>query len=223
MAAAHSRLGGSGQDTPLGVTDSILSQDPTWEPSREQAYVPAQQPAPPQDARVSAPDAHPRRTGHPGLSAAQGPYPAGCLIAGRFPECRIRPVDDHVLPQPLRLRRAPEFLLAVRRGRRSARPTLVAHVWQPATGDVTADSGLVSSAVAPPARVGFVVGRKVGSAVTRNRVKRRLRHLMRPRIDSLAGGSLCVIRALPAAASADYRELERDLHAALRKVIGDRS
>lgn len=218
MAAAHSRLGGSGQDAPLGVTDSIFSPDPTWEPSREQAYVPAQQPAPPQDARVSAPDAHPRRTGHPGLSAAQGPYPAGCLSAGRFPECCIRPVDDHVLPQPLRLRRSPEFLLAARQGRRSVRPTLVAHVWQPATDDLTADS-----AVAAPARVGFVVGRKVGSAVTRNRVKRRLRHLMRPRIDSLSGGSLCVIRALPLAASADYRELERDLHAALRKVIGDRS
>jgi ribonuclease P protein component len=63
----------------------------------------------------------------------------------------------------------------------------------------------------------------VGAAVTRNRVKRRLRHLMRSRVDRLAGGSLCVIRALPAAASADYRDLGRDLDSALLDTVGDRS
>jgi ribonuclease P protein component len=46
---------------------------------------------------------------------------------------------------------------------------------------------------------------------------------MRPRINRLRGGSLCVIRALPPAASASYRELERDLDAALLKAVGDRS
>jgi ribonuclease P protein component len=71
--------------------------------------------------------------------------------------------------------------------------------------------------------VGFVVGRTVGAAVTRNRVKRRLRHLMRSRVDRLARGSLCVIRALPPAAGADYRHLERDLDAALLDTVGDGS
>jgi ribonuclease P protein component len=81
----------------------------------------------------------------------------------------------------------------------------------------------VLAAASGPARVGFVVGRGVGPAVTRNRVKRRLRHLMRPRINRLRGGSLCVIRALPPAALASYGELERDLDAALLKAVGDRS
>ena len=122
----------------------------------------------------------------------------------------------------------------MRAGRRSGRRTLVAHVWQPA--ESRAGGGPLihpaeASAVVPaavwsgsaPARVGFVVGRGVGPAVTRNRVKRRLRHLMRPRINRLTGGSLCVVRALPAAASASYGELERDLDAALLKAGGDGS
>jgi ribonuclease P protein component len=46
---------------------------------------------------------------------------------------------------------------------------------------------------------------------------------MRPRINRLTGGSLCVVRALPAAASASYGELERDLDAALLKAGGDGS
>jgi ribonuclease P protein component len=67
----------------------------------------------------------------------------------------------------------------------------------------------------PAARAGFVVGRLVGPAVTRNRVKRRLRHLMRERIGALPPGSRVVIRALPAAARADFAELARDLDTAL--------
>ena len=122
----------------------------------------------------------------------------------------------------------------MRAGRRSGRRTLVAHVWQPVESRSGTGSSIhpaESSAVVPaalssgsaPARVGFVVGRAVGPAVTRNRVKRRLRHLMRPRINRLTGGSLCVVRALPAAASASYGELERDLDAALLKAGGDGS
>lgn len=56
----------------------------------------------------------------------------------------------------------------------------------------------------PPAvestRVGFVVSKAVGNAVTRNRVKRRLRHLVAPMIPSFPQDVHMVIRALPAAA-----------------------
>jgi ribonuclease P protein component len=69
--------------------------------------------------------------------------------------------------------------------------------------------------------VGIVVGAAVGGAVTRNLVKRRLRHLMRSRVDRLTRGSLCVIRALPAAAAADYHQLERDLDVALGIPLPD--
>jgi ribonuclease P protein component len=49
-----------------------------------------------------------------------------------------------------------------------------------------------------PARAGLVVSKAVGDAVARNRVKRRLRHLVRPRLGELEAD--VVLRALPAAA-----------------------
>ena len=69
-------------------------------------------------------------------------------------------------------------------------------------------------------RIGFVVSRAVGRAVTRNRVRRRLRHLMRERLAVLPTGCLVVVRALPAAADADYRDLGEDLDRCLQRVVG---
>lgn len=50
-----------------------------------------------------------------------------------------------------------------------------------------------------PTRVGFVVSKAVGDAVTRNRVKRILRHAVAERLSALGDGQDIVIRALPAA------------------------
>jgi ribonuclease P protein component len=60
-------------------------------------------------------------------------------------------------------------------------------------------------------RVGFVVSKSVGPAVTRNLVKRRLRHLARERVASLPVDGMLVVRALPPAALASYDELAREL------------
>jgi ribonuclease P protein component len=68
--------------------------------------------------------------------------------------------------------------------------------------------------------VGFVVARSVGHAVTRNRVKRRLRHLMRERVGALSDDSLLVVRALPASADASYRDLGTELDRCLDRVVG---
>jgi ribonuclease P protein component len=70
----------------------------------------------------------------------------------------------------------------------------------------------------PFCRVGFVVGRDVGGAVTRNRVRRRLRHLVRARLDELPAGVM-VVRALPASAGADFPELRDDLARCLGRVL----
>jgi ribonuclease P protein component len=67
--------------------------------------------------------------------------------------------------------------------------------------------------------IGFVVGRSVGNAVTRNRVKRRLRHLVRERLSSLPESALVVVRALPEAADAAYTDLARDLDKGLRRTL----
>ena len=68
-------------------------------------------------------------------------------------------------------------------------------------------------------RVGFVVSRAVGPAVTRNLVKRRLRHLARERTGQLPANALLVVRALPASASATYAELARELDRGLQRCL----
>jgi ribonuclease P protein component len=68
--------------------------------------------------------------------------------------------------------------------------------------------------------VGFVVSKAVGPAVTRNLVKRRLRHLMRARVEHLRAGDLLVVRAQRAAAVASYRDLEAELDRCLDRVVG---
>ena len=142
-----------------------------------------------------------------------------------------------MLPSEHRLRRRQDFATATRRGRRAGRPLLVIHLCEnggiagagaPGAVDPVADTGMTSSdphgaGEAPsPARAGFVVSKAVGPAVVRNRVKRRLRHLVATRISGLPAGSLVVVRALPPAGTADYADLERDLDSALRKLTAPR-
>jgi len=96
-----------------------------------------------------------------------------------------------VLPAESRLRASDEFRSVVRRGVRVARETLVLHAL-PAQG--------------PPSRAGFVVSRAVGNAVTRNRVKRQLRHLVAEVFRTATRPVDVVVRALPAAASGRLRD-----------------
>lgn len=65
--------------------------------------------------------------------------------------------------------------------------------------------------------MGFVVSKAVGPAVVRNRVKRRLRHLVRNYLFQLPAGSSLVVRALPKSADASSAALEADLCKALTK------
>lgn len=69
----------------------------------------------------------------------------------------------------------------------------------------------------PQSRVGFVVSKAVGGAVVRNRVKRRLRHLVAQELVSAPGPRDVVVRALPAAATSPAR-VEGDLSSAWAQV-----
>ncbi|BCJ59421.1 ribonuclease P protein component [Micromonospora endophytica] len=119
-----------------------------------------------------------------------------------------------------RLRRSSDFAAAVRGGRRAGRGTLVVHLSLPSTAGTTDTApkpawGGTEADSAPEPRAGFVVSKAVGPAVVRNRVRRRLRHLVRERLDTLPAGSTLVVRALPPAAEATYQRLGTDLDAAL--------
>jgi ribonuclease P protein component len=108
-----------------------------------------------------------------------------------------------------RLRRREEFSAAVRAGRRAGAGVLVVHLTTAAGADDGAGRVVVTS------RAGFVVTKAVGNAVTRNTVRRRLRHLMRDRLGALPAGTDVVVRALPGSGTASYSRLEKDLDAAL--------
>jgi len=70
-----------------------------------------------------------------------------------------------------------------------------------------------------PTTVGLVVSKAVGIAVVRNLVKRRMRGIMREELATLPAGGTVVLRALPAAATAPYERLRRDVTACVRRAL----
>ena len=65
-------------------------------------------------------------------------------------------------------------------------------------------------------QVGFSVSKKVGNAVTRNKIKRRLRECFRPRLGDVKNG-MYVIVARPSAAKATFQSLQKDVDYLLRR------
>jgi ribonuclease P protein component len=111
-----------------------------------------------------------------------------------------------MLPSDHRMRRREDFTSAVRRGDRAGRSRLVLHLQ-------------LRDDLDEPPLVGFTVGRPVGGAVIRNKVRRRLRHIVRERLHRLPAGSLLVVRANPKAATARNDELAADLDAVLDRLL----
>ncbi|OFI36477.1 ribonuclease P protein component [Arthrobacter sp. SW1] len=114
-----------------------------------------------------------------------------------------------MLATPNRLRTSTDFSTTVRSGVRNGRRNLVLY-----TATIAADE---------PSRFGFIVSKAVGNAVTRNLVKRRLREAAALSLKEQQTGLAVVVRALPAAASANWEQLLGDFNAALaanRKRLG---
>ena len=101
-----------------------------------------------------------------------------------------------MLPPHLRLRSPRDFDALKRQGQR----------WR---GDRLALNVMPNNL--PHNRFGFVVSGRVGRAVTRNRVKRRLRAAVRSWLPGLAPGYDVVVVAYPSSARAAYHDLEDEL------------
>ncbi len=81
-----------------------------------------------------------------------------------------------MLPAEQRLRKNEDFRLIYKRGRENVHPFAVLYVMR-RTGSL--------SGLAPGRRIGFVVSKKQGNAVVRNRIKRRLREAVRLHLPDL--------------------------------------
>lgn len=99
-----------------------------------------------------------------------------------------------MIPTAWRIRDSQTFRHVVRQGRRYGGRYCVVHSYRSAESDVL---------------VGFVVSKSVGNAVARNRVKRRLRHIVAGL--PLTDGARVVVRALPRASEASFAELSAEL------------
>ena len=96
-----------------------------------------------------------------------------------------------MLPRDCRLRSNRDFQRVYRSGRSWAHPLAALHVLPQPTGR----------------RLGISVSGKVGGAVQRNRVRRRLRELLRARLSGWKDGVDAVLVARKAAVEADFASL----------------
>ena len=68
--------------------------------------------------------------------------------------------------------------------------------------------GVLTLKAGETVRAGFVTSRRVGGAVVRNRIRRRLREIFRRHQHDIIGGAWIVTIASPRAAEATYHALE---------------
>ncbi|WP_346232841.1 ribonuclease P protein component [Parafrigoribacterium mesophilum] len=110
-----------------------------------------------------------------------------------------------MLARTHRVIRAEEYRGTVRRGRRITSSHFVVYLRK------RADDA--------PVRFGFIVSKTVGNAVTRNRVRRRLKAACFRLLADLAPGNDIVVRALPGAAQADWATLLHEVRTALERGL----
>ena len=161
------------------------------EEAMSEADISAEQSQAKQEARLSSPDGDPRRAGHPAGTPAQGsPAPVGLIwrVRGRD-SFRAFHLTRHETGRP--------------------RPTRV-HI-----GPITVS--FVNGNPAEPPRVAYAIGRKVGNAVERNRIRRQLRTILTEVVSQLRPG-IYLIGVAPHATPLRFGELRLTVMRALDAI-----
>jgi ribonuclease P protein component len=109
-------------------------------------------------------------------------------------------VSERSYPKAVRLRRRREYVRVQRTGRRKHTSSFVV---------VSLDTGL------DPTRLGVTVSSKVGNAVARNRIKRRVREVFRIHRSGLRAGTDLVVIAKRGADGLTFHDIEREILPAL--------
>lgn len=135
----------------------------------------------------------------PGRMSSAAAVPRGAS-GWSSPQQRSEVGLSEALPREVRLRKRQAFLDVQERGKRITAGPLV---------------GLVAPSPDGQSRLGLTVSSKVGTAVVRNAVRRRLRELLRRRRDRWPGGMHLVVVARPSAKEASFEALERAADALL--------
>ena len=115
-----------------------------------------------------------------------------------------------MLPAEHRLRANRDFRLVYAKGRSHAHPVAVLYIMK-RTGEY--------AGAAPGIRIGFVVSKKQGGAVVRNRIKRRMREAVRLRLSDLREGAFDLIFVgRTRAKTAEWPEMQSAIEELLRRA-----
>lgn len=133
-------------------------------------------------------------------------FRAGARGAARNSQSALKGSPIAGFPKRVRLLRSQDFRRVYERGSRFSSPLFAAFC--------------VREAQTPGVRIGFTVSRKLGSAVVRNRLKRRLREAVRLGLDRLNPQCSIVINPRLKALDAPLGELEREVDRLFERCSG---
>lgn len=132
---------------------------------------------------------------------------------------------DERLTKAERIRQRAEYLRIQGSGRKFHTPSFICFGMLDHDAKAAAEGLAGQPPAAPvssdgPTRLGITVSRRVGCAVTRNRLKRLVREVYRRHKPAFPAGAEFVVIARPEAAKIAYADVERELCEAGRRMRG---
>lgn len=160
-----------------------------------ETHLPTEQPAPQAHPRLSEPHGDSRRSSGNQAPSRQRAQAADRQRPTEATTSLVNGADRLRLPRQWRIRDRREYVSLQQDGRRRSTPHFVL-VWRPRPDGT---------------RLGLTVSRRVGGAVQRNLVKRRLRDWFRHERSRIAPTQDLVVIAKPGAAALSYQEIVAEL------------